>query len=56
MDRIEIEVEEQADWFSKIDPYIVFFANGKKVYQTIVKDGAGDNSQWDNIGFKIVLS
>ena len=52
---IELEVEEQADWFSKIDPYLVFYAQNKKAHQTKVMDDAGDNTVWENVNFRLVV-
>lgn len=34
----------------------MFYVNGKNVYKTKVLDNIGDNSEWNDLGFKSIVS
>ena len=52
VEKIHGQIEEEADWIGKIDPYIKFICFGREVYITEKVQGAGSLPVWQNDQFQ----
>jgi Ca2+-dependent lipid-binding protein len=46
IDSIEAEVEEEADWVGKIDPYLILSSNNAQLLKTNYLDDIGSHPVW----------
>ena len=53
--RIEGQIDEEADWIGQIDPYVKFQAANRTLYETQKLDGAGGRPVWACDHFHVLL-
>ena len=56
IDSVEAEVEEEADWVGKIDPYLILSSNNAQLLKTNYLDDIGSHPVWQNINRHIFVT
>lgn len=56
IDEIAAEIQEDADWIGKIDPYIILTSNNRELLKTAYLDNIGAHPVWKNIDKEIIIA
>jgi hypothetical protein len=56
VESIEAEIEEEADWIGKIDPYLTMSSKNRNIHKTEYLDNIGSHPVWTNINQKLFIS
>lgn len=56
VDCIEAEIEEEADWIGKIDPYLTLLCKNAQLLRTNYLDNIGSHPVWNDINRHLFVS
>jgi len=54
IESIEAEIEEEADWIGKIDPYITIMNKNRQLFKSDYLDNIGAHPIWSNINLEVI--